>query len=122
MNVTSTAELEIRVRDCLRQIHDPCSIATGHPLHLEEMGLIKSIVVDADAARVVVDIRLTSPSCTMVGYFVTEIQELVVAAAPEIRDVEVLFDHGLDWAPDMMSEEVRQARAVRFAARSLRAR
>jgi metal-sulfur cluster biosynthetic enzyme len=115
MTDRSPADLERRVRDCLRQIKDPCSVATGHPLHLEEMGLVKSVDVDAEAGHAVVDLRLTSPTCVMVGYFVTEIQQLVRQALPEIRDVDVHFDHGFDWTPKMMSEEVRRARASRFA-------
>jgi metal-sulfur cluster biosynthetic enzyme len=51
----------------------------------------------------------------MVGYFVTEIQRLVTEAIPEIEDVKVQFDRGFDWTPDMMSDEVRRARAARFA-------
>ena len=31
-----TVGLEDGVRACLREIKDPCSVATGHPLHLEE--------------------------------------------------------------------------------------
>jgi metal-sulfur cluster biosynthetic enzyme len=111
-------EIEARVRDCLHEIKDPCSVATGYSLHLEEMGLVKSIEVDAAAGRAVVDLRLTSPTCVMVGYFVTEIQKLVTETIPEIHDVEVLFDRGFDWTPDMMSEEVRRARAARFARRA----
>jgi metal-sulfur cluster biosynthetic enzyme len=110
-------EIESQVRECLHQIKDPCSVATGYPLHLEEMGLIKTIQVDEDAARVHVDLRLTSPTCVMVGYFVNEIRRLVTDAVPEIEDVEVTFDRGFDWTPDMMSEEVRRARAARFTPR-----
>jgi metal-sulfur cluster biosynthetic enzyme len=113
--VTATDQLERRIRDCLHEIKDPCSVATGYPLRLEEMGLVKSVEVDAEAGRAIVDLRLTSPTCVMVGYFVTEIQRLVTEAIPEIDDVKVLFDRGFDWTPDMMSEEVRRARAARFA-------
>lgn len=115
MTVLSPAELESRIRGCLHEIKDPCSVATGHPLHLEEMGLVKSVEVDAEAGRAVVDLRLTSPTCVMVGFFVTEIQKLVTRSLPEIHDVQVHFDRGFDWTPDMMSEEVRRARAARFA-------
>ncbi len=115
MTAVPTIEIEERVRRCLRQIKDPCSVATGHPLHLEEMGLVKSVEIDEERGRALVDLRLTSPTCVMVGYFVTEIQKLVEAALPEIRDVEVRFDRGFDWTPQMMSEEVRRARASRFA-------
>jgi metal-sulfur cluster biosynthetic enzyme len=111
------AELEERIRSCLHRIKDPCSVATGHPLHLEEMGLVKSIEVDSEDGHVLVDLRLTSPSCVMVGYFVTEIQKLVREAIPDIADVEVRFDQGFEWTPEMMSAEVRRARAARFAPR-----
>jgi metal-sulfur cluster biosynthetic enzyme len=94
-----TTEIESRVRDCLHQIKDPCSVATGYALHLEEMGLIKSIDVDAEAGRAAVDLRLTSPTCVMVGYFVTEIQKLLTEAVPELRQVSVTFDNGFDWTP-----------------------
>jgi metal-sulfur cluster biosynthetic enzyme len=113
--LASPATLESRIRDCLHQIKDPCSVATGYPLHLEEMGLVKSVEVNAETGHAVVDLRLTSPTCVMVGYFVTEIQKLVTEAIPEIDEVTVLFDRGFDWTPDMMSEEVRRARAARFA-------
>ena len=115
MTTVPAVEIEARVRSCLRQINDPCSVATGHPLHLEEMGLVKSVDIDDEGRRAVVDLRLTSPTCVMVGYFVTEIRKLVEEAVPEIRDVEVRFDRGFDWTPQMMSEEVRRARASRFA-------
>jgi metal-sulfur cluster biosynthetic enzyme len=116
MAALSPAELEARVRACLHQVKDPCSVATGHPLHLEEMGLVKTVEVDAAAGRVSVDLRLTSPTCVMVGFFVTEIERLVKEALPEITEVAVSFDHGFDWTPEMMSDEVRRARAERFAA------
>jgi metal-sulfur cluster biosynthetic enzyme len=115
MTTVSAVQIEACVRSCLRQINDPCSVATGHPLHLEEMGLVKSVDIDEQRGRAVVDLRLTSPTCVMVGYFVTEIRKLVEEAVPEIHDVEVRFDRGFDWTPQMMSEEVRRARASRFA-------
>jgi metal-sulfur cluster biosynthetic enzyme len=114
MTARSTEALERDVLACLHQIKDPCSVATGHPLHLEEMGLVKSIEVDAGAGRAAVDLRLTSPTCVMVGYFVTEIQKLVKETLPEIDDVDVTFDRGFDWTPDMMSERVKRDRAARF--------
>jgi metal-sulfur cluster biosynthetic enzyme len=113
----SKIEIEARVRDCLRQVKDPCSVATGHPLHLEDMGLVKSVEVDAEVGHATVDLRLTSPTCVMVGYFVTEIEALVRSAVPELHEVDVHFDHGFEWTPAMMSESARRERAARFAPR-----
>jgi metal-sulfur cluster biosynthetic enzyme len=116
MSTVPRPHLEEEVRACLRAIKDPCSVATGHPLHLEEMGLVRSVEVSDDGSTAVVDLRLTSPTCVMVGYFVTEIQQLVRDALPDITEVEVKFDQGFEWGPEMMSDEVRRARAARFAA------
>jgi metal-sulfur cluster biosynthetic enzyme len=113
------AELEQRIRSCLRRISDPCSVATGDPLHLEEMGLVRAVAVDAAAGRAVVDLRLTSPTCVMVGFFATEISKLVTDEVPEIAEVDVRFDRGYDWTPEMMHEEVRRRRQKRFAQMNL---
>ena len=105
---------EERIAAVLDEIHDPCSIATGDPLGLREMGLVERIDVAADGA-VHVGIRLTSPTCIMVGLFRSEIEDRLRAlGAPA---VEVSFDGGLDWSPDDMTEEVRRRRAARLAAR-----
>jgi metal-sulfur cluster biosynthetic enzyme len=90
-------------------------VATGDPLHLEEMGLVRGVTVDAAAGRAVVDLRLTSPTCVMVGFFATEICKLVTEEVPGIVDVDVRFDHGYDWTPEMMSKAVRLRRQRRFA-------
>lgn len=108
-------DLEDRVRSCIRQIHDPCSVATGHPLELEEMGLVREVRSEDDGRRVIVDLRLTSPSCVMVGFFVTEIEKLVHDQVDPEIDVEVNFDTGFEWTPGMMSPRVRKARADRFS-------
>lgn len=62
-----TVELRDDIRACLREIKGPCSVATGHPLHLEEMGLVRSVEGDTGASRAIIDLRLTSPTWVMVG-------------------------------------------------------
>jgi metal-sulfur cluster biosynthetic enzyme len=79
------------------------------------MGLVRGVTVDPAAGRAVVELRLTSPTCVMVGFFVTEISKLVTEELPEIAEVDVRFDHGYDWTPGMMSDEVRLRREKRFA-------
>ena len=43
---------------CLREIYDPCSLATGYPLNLDEMGLVSSVDIGADGD---VRVHIASP-------------------------------------------------------------
>ena len=107
---TETAPAEDAVRDALREIVDPCSAATGSNLDIVEMGLLKS--VEVDAGEVCVEMRLTTPACHMVPYFIEEIDESV-GALSGVESVEVETDDGMEWEEDMMSEEAtRKRRAV----------
>lgn len=104
-----------QIREALRRLNDPCSVASGTPIDIESMGLVKDVQAHSDGT-VRVEIRLTSPSCVMLGYFTREIERLA-ATVQGVRSVDVRFDAGLDWEPTMMSEETRRDRAQRFARR-----
>lgn len=101
--MTSTSD----VRERLRGIVDPCTAATGSHLDIVEMGLVKDI--DVSDGIVTVDIRLTTPACHMVPYFIKEIQEHV-EPLPGVDSVKVETDRGLEWTEDMMSSEAREKR------------
>ena len=70
-----------RVRHALRPLNDPCSVASGTPIDVVSMGLVKDVNVD-EAGTARVEIRLTSPSCVMLirlgeaGYFTRMRQKL----------------------------------------------
>lgn len=100
------------VMERLEQISDPCSVASGDALGLHSMGLIDSVEV-GPAGVVTVDLRLTAPSCLMIGYFVTEI-EARVADLPGVSGVVVKHDTGDRWEPEMMAPEVIERRRARF--------
>ena len=55
----------------LDQIKDPCSVATGLPMGLAEMGLIKAVRI-SEAGEVDIDLRLTAPFCHMINFFQEE--------------------------------------------------
>jgi metal-sulfur cluster biosynthetic enzyme len=109
------ADLEQRVHELADEIKDPCSLATDLPLGLDEMGLVEAVEVGPDG-DISIAIRLTSPTCVMVGYFRDELRRRV-AELPGVREVEVRFDRGLDWDPSMMSPRVRRLRAARLRVR-----
>lgn len=85
----------------LNAISDPCSVASGQPLGLADMGLIESVGVD-DAGTATVDIRLTSPGCLMIGFFVSEIKAALLGFHG-ITEVLVKHDVGERWEPDLIA-------------------
>ena len=94
----------------LREIVDPCSAATGVPLSIVDMGLLRHVEIDGDEARV--ELRLTSPLCQQVPYFLMEIERLV-GALDGVRSVTCDHDLGLEWTPALISP----AASARLAAR-----
>ena len=96
-----------RIRDALRGIVDPCSAANGSNLDIVEMGLVKNIQVNDGDVRV--EMRLTTPACHMVPYFIEEIEERV-GALSGVESVEVETDDGMEWNTEMMSEEAKEKR------------
>lgn len=91
----------------LRGIVDPCSDSRGIGNDIVEMGLIESITVDD--GNVTVNMRLTTPTCTMIGYFIDEISDRV-EPLDGVRSVTVNADSGLNWSPELMEEKARDRR------------
>jgi metal-sulfur cluster biosynthetic enzyme len=98
---------EKAVRDRLREVVDPCSAANGSNLDIVEMGLVESVEVDKGNVRV--EMRLTTPACHMVPYFIDEIEE-GVGTLSGVESVEVETDDGMAWTTDMMSEGAKDKR------------
>lgn len=95
------------VRGRLENVIDPCSAANGSNLNVIEMGLLDEITIDG--TRVHVELMVTSPMCTMVSYFIKEVQN-EVSEIPEVDAVEVSSDNGLRWTPSMLTEEAEVKR------------
>ena len=94
----------------LDEIKDPCSMASGVPMGLAELGLIGTIDI-SPGGDVAIRLRLTSPFCHMIGFFKTEVQRRVMAL-PGIASVSLSADNGLDWSPDRISAPAQARRAV----------
>lgn len=108
-------DVERAVRDQLDGIVDPCSAANGTDLSIVDMGLLES--VDVDGSHVTVSMRLTSPFCMQLPYFVEAVDERV-GDVEGVESVELETDDGLEWHAGMMSDEARQERRERKAARA----
>ena len=103
--VASPSPLEVRER--LDRIIDPCSEARGTDISLVEMGLLKAIHVDGGSVHI--ELRITSPSCMMVGYFIEQ-AERHVGSLPGVEEVTLETDAGLSWRDEMMSEAALERR------------
>lgn len=95
------------IRARLDDVIDPCSAATGTPIGLDAMGLVKDVTV-ADG-HVNVAMRLTTPSCLMHGYFIDAIDSRL-RGIDGVRSVNLTFDRGEEWEPRLMREDVLRRR------------
>ena len=102
------------VRAALRNVVDPCSAATGTNLNIVEMGLVESI--DVTDGHVQVDMRLTTPACQMVAYFMSEIEN-EVEPLPGVESVELQTDDGMEWSEEMLSADAKRRREELLAER-----
>lgn len=94
--------------ELLARIHtvpDPCSYSAGVPLSIGEMGLLLGLT--NEAGRVTVRMRITSPMCMMVAFFMREIEERLLAEEG-VESVHVEFDRAFDWQPGDIQEDARQ--------------
>jgi len=94
------------IRSALRRVVDPCSIATGNPIDLFDMGLVKDVSETEGEVEVV--LRLTSPICWQASNIIAKTEE-VVGAVPGVRSVRCTIDASAEWMPDMMAATARTA-------------
>lgn len=88
----------------LARVVDPCSIATGVPVSLPDMGMVKAIDI-ADGC-VTITLRVTSPSCWQAAHIMAKAEECVAEIAG-CKQAICQLDPAWDWMPDMMSPAAR---------------
>ena len=98
----------------LDEVVDPCSAANGTDLGLVEMGLVADIEIES--AHVTISLRLTSPFCMQIPYFVDEVEEKV-GELDGVSSVTLETDQGTEWHQGMMADSARARREERKAAR-----
>jgi metal-sulfur cluster biosynthetic enzyme len=113
MSAEQGVDLPTAVRDVLRRVVDPCSIATGVPISIVDMGLVLDVAVEGSTARV--QLCLTSPICFQITNILTKVDE-TVASVPGIEKVDCSVDAAYEWMPSMMAassqRDLRAARPV----------
>lgn len=107
---------QVEVREVLRGIIDPCSVAAGCPISIEEMGLITGLEVEEDGS-VAIELRVTLPGCLMGFVFHREIEGRVGALAG-VRSVAVVLTGDTSWTEADISAEARRRLAEKRAQRA----
>lgn len=103
----STDPSPLAVREQIDEIIDPCSEARGTDISIVEMGLLKKIEVDDGTVHI--ELRITSPSCMMVGYFIEQANERV-GRLPGVETVTLETDAGFSWRDEMMADDAMERR------------
>lgn len=93
--------IEDQVWQALHTVYDP-----EIPVDLVNLGLIYSVNIDQDNARVDITMTLTAPGCGMGPVLVGDV-EYRVAQVPNVRKVEVELVFDPPWHREMMSEEAQ---------------
>ena len=94
------------VREALGHVVDPCSIATGVPISLQDMGLVRDISISA--AEITVTLCLTSPICFQSINILAAVQS-VLGELEGVEQVICRIDPSVQWLPDMMAPSARAA-------------
>jgi metal-sulfur cluster biosynthetic enzyme len=104
---TSREALEY-IRRTADTIHDPCGMAAGIRLGLNEMGLLRQIQAEPDPEgwSITMQLRLTSPGCLYFFAFKDNLEERL-SAHPQISRVVVDWDQSLDWTPEDLTPTAR---------------
>jgi len=100
-----------QITEALRSVVDPCSIATGVPIDLVDMGIVRGIKIDG--SHVEIQLRFTSPVCLQAMNITSAIEDAVMA----IEGVEQVTcdtrSGAWEWKPEMMAPSA-QARLRRL--------
>jgi metal-sulfur cluster biosynthetic enzyme len=98
-------ELADAVSHALRGVFDPCSINSGVPISIIDMGLVLSVDADEEG-HVQIDLRPTTPMCTLVGSFM-EGAERVAREVQGVTEAVVRIDGRPGWSEADMTEAGR---------------
>jgi metal-sulfur cluster biosynthetic enzyme len=100
-----------QVTEALRKVVDPCSIATGAPIDLVDMGMLRGISIDG--SHVEIQLRFTSPVCWQASNIISAIEDNLMAIDGVERVTCDTRSGAWEWKPEMMAASA-QARLRRL--------
>lgn len=104
-----TEDVDAYVRAVSDTIYDPCGMAMGLNIGINEMGLIRTIDVSAAGGgmwNINILLRLTAPGCEYFFAFKDNLEQALLPH-PQIQYAHVEWDPTLDWTPEALSESAR---------------
>jgi metal-sulfur cluster biosynthetic enzyme len=106
---------DVDVRRVADGITDPCSVALGTQMGLDELGLIRDVSLipaEGGGSDVTIRVGLTSPSCLYWLHFERELRARV-GELDGVASVTVDRDQSYDWDEDRIAPEARRRLAER---------
>jgi len=97
--------------DALHSVYDPCSLVTGDPIDLVDLGVVRDVRISPDG-EVVVVISPTSPGCMVVPIISSQVVDAVSEALCD-GAVEVEVDREFLWTSEAMAPEARARKSER---------
>jgi metal-sulfur cluster biosynthetic enzyme len=101
------------VEQALRRVVDPCSIATGVPITIADMGLVHDVSIRG--ADVQVTLCLTSPVCLQAANIISAVHQYV-GQVDGVSSVSCQVNAAVEWMPEMMAlsarDSLRKARSI----------
>ena len=99
-----SASLE-QVREALQAVFDPCSVNVGAPISVADMGMVTRLDLNADGV-VDIELRPTSPMCTLIGSIMQGVEEKVGGVAG-VTSVVVTINIRSPWSEADMTSQGR---------------
>ena len=103
--------MEAKARAKLDTIAEPCALAQGLRLNMNDMGLVHAVDVrrcPEGGWSVVVDLMLTSPNCQFFPYFDFQVREALADLGFE--EINIRWEKTAQkWTPERMSSRARQS-------------
>jgi metal-sulfur cluster biosynthetic enzyme len=103
------------VRGVVADIVDPCSLSTGVPMNLLEMGMLKGAVVSDGVLTV--QLIVTSPGCFYGPMFEQQVRERLIDQLGDRLRIEVTISVDEDWTESDIDPRARARLAAARAAR-----
>jgi metal-sulfur cluster biosynthetic enzyme len=103
--VTDVTDLSSDIIESLRAVHDPC--CRDRAISVVDMGLVRSVEVDADRGHARVELLLTTGWCPFAATVLESVERAAVdVSGVESAEVEIVWDEA--WTMDRLSPGARE--------------
>lgn len=111
---SNNSDLELRVRERLDEVLDPCSTFTEKPQSIVDLGLVDGVSIDD--GDVTVDLLPTNQLCMYIPHMAEDIENRV-GGIPGVDSITVETVADTVWTQDRMTDEAYEEREAYFQER-----